>query len=121
MPDAMPTPTQDEPLPPWRPLLRGALERQGRSSPQARWLQLASLAALHERAWMRPPTRRELEGLMDGWIREEVAEREARDRLRRLMEAEGFAVYDNEWWHFDYQDWRSYRIGNQTFEELTRR
>ena len=40
--------------------------------------QLASLAALHERAWMRPPTRRELEGLMDGWIREEVAEREAR-------------------------------------------
>jgi hypothetical protein len=40
--------------------------------------QLASLAALHERAWMRPPTRRELEGLMEGWIREEVAEREAR-------------------------------------------
>ncbi|MFO0076511.1 MAG: peptidyl-prolyl cis-trans isomerase [Cyanobacteriota bacterium] len=40
--------------------------------------QLASLAALHERAWMRPPTRRELEGLIDGWIREEVAEREAR-------------------------------------------
>ncbi len=44
MPDAIPTPTQDGPLPPWRPLLRGALERQGRS-PQARWLQLASLAA----------------------------------------------------------------------------
>jgi hypothetical protein len=40
--------------------------------------QLASLAALHERAWMRPPTQRELEGLMEGWIREEVAEREAR-------------------------------------------
>ena len=43
MPVAIPTPTQDESLPPWRPLLRGALERQGRS-PQARWLQLASLA-----------------------------------------------------------------------------
>jgi pyridoxamine 5'-phosphate oxidase len=32
-----------EPLPPWRPLLRGAREREGRS-PQARWLQLASVA-----------------------------------------------------------------------------
>ncbi len=41
---AMPMPTRDYPLPPWRLLLRGALERQGRS-PQARWLQLASLAA----------------------------------------------------------------------------
>jgi hypothetical protein len=40
--------------------------------------QLASLAALHERAWMRPPTTKELEGLMEGWIREEAAEREAR-------------------------------------------
>jgi pyridoxamine 5'-phosphate oxidase len=33
-----------EPLPPWRPLLRGAREREGRS-PSARWLQLASVAA----------------------------------------------------------------------------
>ena len=33
-----------EPLPPWRPLLRGAREREGRA-PQARWLQLASVAA----------------------------------------------------------------------------
>ena len=38
-----PLPTS-EPLPPWRPLLRGAREREGRS-PQARWLQLASVAA----------------------------------------------------------------------------
>ena len=30
-------------LPPWRPLLRGAREREGRS-PMARWLQLASVA-----------------------------------------------------------------------------
>jgi pyridoxamine 5'-phosphate oxidase len=37
-------PQEEEPHPPWRLLLRGALERQGRS-PQARWLQLASLAA----------------------------------------------------------------------------
>ena len=33
-----------EPLPPWRPLLRGAREREGRD-PRARWLQLASVAA----------------------------------------------------------------------------
>jgi len=33
-----------DPLPPWRPLLRGAREREGRG-PQARWLQLASVAA----------------------------------------------------------------------------
>jgi pyridoxamine 5'-phosphate oxidase len=32
-----------EPLPPWRPLLRAAREREGRH-PQARWLQLASVA-----------------------------------------------------------------------------
>ena len=31
-------------LPPWRPLLRSAREREGRS-PQARWLQLATVAA----------------------------------------------------------------------------
>ncbi|MFN9643937.1 MAG: pyridoxamine 5'-phosphate oxidase family protein, partial [Cyanobacteriota bacterium] len=33
-----------DPLPPWRPLLRGAREREGRA-PRARWLQLASVAA----------------------------------------------------------------------------
>lgn len=32
-----------EPLPPWRPLLRGAREREGRS-PQSRWVQLATVA-----------------------------------------------------------------------------
>jgi D-alanyl-D-alanine dipeptidase len=42
-----------------------------------------------------------------------------RDLLRRAMEAEGFTVYEAEWWHFDYRDWRRYRIGNQTFEELS--
>jgi serine beta-lactamase-like protein LACTB len=41
-----------------------------------------------------------------------------RDLLRRAMEAEGFTVYEAEWWHFDYKDWQKYPIGNQTFEEL---
>jgi CubicO group peptidase (beta-lactamase class C family)/D-alanyl-D-alanine dipeptidase len=41
-----------------------------------------------------------------------------RDVLRRAMEAEGFSVYDAEWWHFDYRDWKKYPILNKTFEEL---
>ena len=38
--------------------------------------------------------------------------------LRKAMEAEGFTVNPNEWWHFDYKDWRLYPIGNVPFEEL---
>jgi D-alanyl-D-alanine dipeptidase len=38
-----------------------------------------------------------------------------RELLRRTMEAEDFSVYEYEWWHFDYKDWRSYRIGNTAF------
>jgi D-alanyl-D-alanine dipeptidase len=41
-----------------------------------------------------------------------------RELLREAMEAQGFTVYEAEWWHFDYQDWRSYRIGNERFDEL---
>lgn len=42
-----------------------------------------------------------------------------RELLREAMEAQGFTVYEAEWWHFDYQDWRSYRIGNERFDELS--
>ena len=45
-------------------------------------------------------------------------QRALREVLRKAMEREGFRVYDAEWWHFDYKDWRQYRIGNQTFEQL---
>ncbi len=41
-----------------------------------------------------------------------------RDLLRRTLEAQGFTVLDTEWWHFDYQDWRLYRIQNKRFEDL---
>ena len=41
-----------------------------------------------------------------------------RELLRRTMESEGFTIYEYEWWHFDYQDWKKYRIGNVTFEEI---
>jgi D-alanyl-D-alanine dipeptidase len=41
-----------------------------------------------------------------------------RDLLRWAMESEGFTVYDHEWWHFDYKDWREYPILNVPFEGL---
>jgi D-alanyl-D-alanine dipeptidase len=40
--------------------------------------------------------------------------------LRRVLEAEGFAVTPSEWWHFDYRDWQRYPILNRTFEDLLR-
>ncbi|HSQ54475.1 MAG TPA: serine hydrolase [Gemmata sp.] len=40
--------------------------------------------------------------------------------LRRMMESEGFTVYEEEWWHFDYKDWKKYPILNKTFEELAK-
>jgi D-alanyl-D-alanine dipeptidase len=45
-------------------------------------------------------------------------QRRLRDLLRRHMEAEGFTVYEFEWWHFDYRDWNSYAILNTRFEDL---
>jgi zinc D-Ala-D-Ala dipeptidase len=41
-----------------------------------------------------------------------------RDLLRLAMEREGFRVFDVEWWHFDYRDWKSYPILNQTFDHI---
>ena len=45
-------------------------------------------------------------------------ERWHRDLLRRAMESEGFTVYQAEWWHFDYRDWKEYPILNVPFESL---
>jgi D-alanyl-D-alanine dipeptidase len=41
-----------------------------------------------------------------------------RELLRGEMEAQGFAVYPEEWWHFDYKDWSDYAIGTATFTQL---
>jgi CubicO group peptidase (beta-lactamase class C family)/D-alanyl-D-alanine dipeptidase len=41
-----------------------------------------------------------------------------RELLRRAMEAEGFTVFQFEWWHFDHRDWAKYPILNLPFEEL---
>jgi D-alanyl-D-alanine dipeptidase len=45
-------------------------------------------------------------------------QRKMRDLLRSKMEAHGFTVYEYEWWHFDYNDWRSYKIQNIQFSEI---
>lgn len=45
-------------------------------------------------------------------------QREARDLLRSKMEAHGFKVLNVEWWHFDFKDWKSYRIGNIPFSKI---
>jgi D-alanyl-D-alanine dipeptidase len=47
-------------------------------------------------------------------------ERANREMLRRLMEAEGFTVNPNEWWHFDYKDWQSYAIYDISFDEAAK-
>jgi D-alanyl-D-alanine dipeptidase len=47
--------------------------------------------------------------------------RHARDLLRREMEAEGFSVYEVEWWHYDYKDYKLYPILNLPFSEIPRR
>ena len=41
-----------------------------------------------------------------------------RELLRQAMEAQGFVVNPQEWWHFDHEDWRSYRIGNLPFSKI---
>lgn len=48
-------------------------------------------------------------------------ERRNRDLLRAAMESEGFTVYENEWWHFDYKDWKRYAILDLSFREAGRR
>ena len=44
-----------------------------------------------------------------------------RDLLRVAMEDEGFAVFEHEWWHFDYRDWQRYPILDRTLEDLAPR
>ena len=47
-------------------------------------------------------------------------QRKMRDLLRSKMEAQGFTVYEYEWWHFDYKDWKLYRITNVPFQKLNK-
>lgn len=45
-------------------------------------------------------------------------QRRMRDFLRSKMETHGFNVYEYEWWHFDFKDWKSYRIQNIPFKDI---
>lgn len=45
-------------------------------------------------------------------------QRRLRDLLRNAMESEGFTVYDPEWWHYDYKDWKEYPILNIDFSKI---
>jgi D-alanyl-D-alanine dipeptidase len=45
-------------------------------------------------------------------------ERARRDLLRSAMEREGFTVEPNEWWHFNYKDWRLYPILDVPFAKI---
>ena len=41
-----------------------------------------------------------------------------RDLLRRVMERHGFTVEPNEWWHFNYKDWKEYPILDIPFDAI---
>jgi D-alanyl-D-alanine dipeptidase len=45
-------------------------------------------------------------------------QRARRALLRQAMESQGFIVNPEEWWHFDYKDWKQYPILNVRFENL---
>ena len=54
-------------------------------------------------------------------INYECATQEAKrfqEILRTAMQAEGFAVYEPEWWHYDYKDWKEYPILDIKFSEI---
>ncbi|AYV48062.1 peptidase M15 [Caulobacter flavus] len=48
-------------------------------------------------------------------------QRALRGMLRDAMVAQGFEVYPEEWWHFDFGAWRRYPIGVKTFTQLAGR
>ena len=41
-----------------------------------------------------------------------------RELLRTAMEKQGFTVNDDEWWHFDFRDWKQYPVLDLSFEQL---
>jgi zinc D-Ala-D-Ala dipeptidase len=45
-------------------------------------------------------------------------QRRMREILREAMESEGFTIYEFEWWHFDYKDWKRYPILDISFDQI---
>jgi len=48
-------------------------------------------------------------------------QRARRDLLRAALEKQGFSVEPNEWWHFNYRDWRHYPILDIPFSAIGKR
>jgi D-alanyl-D-alanine dipeptidase len=44
--------------------------------------------------------------------------RAKRDLLRKAMESHDYTVEPNEWWHFNYKDWKEYPILDIAFSEI---
>lgn len=38
--------------------------------------------------------------------------------LRSIMEKHGFLVYESEWWHYDFKDWKKFDLMDIPFQEL---
>ena len=38
--------------------------------------------------------------------------------LRKALEHEGFVANPQEWWHFDFKDWKTYPILNVSFDRV---
>ncbi len=53
-----------------------------------------------------------------GYVGGSSRQRWLRELVRREMERDGFTVYENEWWHFDYRGWERYRLGNLPLREI---
>ena len=47
-----------------------------------------------------------------------LEQRRMREMLREAMESEGFTVYEFEWWHFDYKDWKKYPLLDIGFDQI---
>ena len=45
-------------------------------------------------------------------------QRRMREMLREAMESEGFTVFEFEWWHFDFKDWKKYPILDIGFDQI---
>src|SRR5439155_465547 len=55
------------------------------------------------------------------FLQRPAAEALLRALLRAAMEQEGFTVEPNEWWHFNYRDWRHYPILDVPFSQIAQR
>ncbi len=48
-----------------------------------------------------------------------AAARRHRGLLRSALQAQGFSVDRNEWWHFDYREWRRYPVLNLPLDSVS--